>query len=241
MCEFLEKKSKEFQTLLKPVGSISLDGLRQKSGTGYLPQDLSVRLSRWGKEGKKVCLYATTNYFQNNCYSSYEPPPSDIRLYETQLTLISELSSYSGVGLILKLSPNPTYRRPPWVDYFKDDSLVIIDNECKFSELLGYADLVVLDWPSTTLLQAIATDKPVFVVMKHLWLFPRARRMLERRVVCADEPGELLSSLKEYLGNGIYPADINDNAFLKAYGTYHDDGHTGERAVAVVLQAVGIK
>ncbi|GAG34370.1 unnamed protein product [marine sediment metagenome] len=62
--------------------------------------------------------------------------------------------------------------------------------------------------------------------------------MLERRAVCADEPGELVSSLGKYLDTGIYLADVNDNAFLRAYGTHLDDGRSSERAVEEVLKAI---
>ena len=239
VCQFLDKKAKKYQAAVKPVGSISLDMLRSERKKNSSEQNLPHQLSPMKRAGKKICLYATSNYFQNNCYASYEPPPSDNLFYQTQLTLIKELLARPELCLILKLYPSPAYRKPPWLSYFqKDNSLSVVSNEYTFTDLLDYSDLIVIDWPSTTLLQAIATTKPVFVVMKHLSLFPEARQMLERRAICTDEPLGLLESLKKYLTTGIYPADISDNTFLKTYGTHLDDGRSSERAVEEVLKAI---
>jgi len=240
-CQYLDKKAKKYQTTLKPVGSVSLDTLRRMQKTTH-SSNLLQRLSKVKKDGKKICLYATCNYFQNTWSADTEPPPSDLLLYQTQWALVSELVTYSDLYLIFKLHPNPFYRQPPFVGYFqRNNSLLVVSNEYTFTDLLSYSDLIVLDYPTTVLVQAIAANKPVFVVMKHLHLFTEAWLMLQRRAVCADEPLELIEALKKYLATGIYPADLNDNSFLKAYGTFLDDGHSSERAVNELLKTISRK
>jgi len=239
VCESLGERAAKYQAVVEPVGSISLDMLRNKGKKTSPDHNLSQQLSLAKRAGKQVCLYATTDYLQNNWYASYDPPPSDNLLYQTQMVLVRELLTFPELYLILKLHPTPLHRKPPWLSYCQEkSSLFVVSNEYTFTDLLDYSALIIIDWPSTTLLQAIATNKPVFVVMKHLSLFPEARRMLARRAVCADEPHEIIESLKKYLSTGIYPADIEDNAFLKAYGTHLDDGHSYERAVAEVCKAI---
>ena len=65
--------------------------------------------------------------------------------------------------------------------------------------------------------------------------------MLARRAVCVDEPQELIERIKGYLGTEIYPADVNDNAFLKAYGNYLDDGRSAERVTEEVIKAIEVE
>lgn len=239
VCQSLGEKAEKYQVMLKPVGSILLDRLRSEHKKNLPDHALLQQVTLMKRAGRKICLYVTTNYFQNNWYAGYEPPPSDNLSYQTQLTLMRGLLACPELYLISKLASSLAYRKPPWVGYFQENSsLLIVSSECTFTDLLDYADLIVIDWPSTTLLQAIATDRPVFVVLRHLRLFPEARQMLERRAVCADEPGELVSSLGKYLDAGVYLADVNDNAFLRAYGTHLDDGRSSERAVEEVLKAI---
>jgi hypothetical protein len=78
----------------------------------------------------------------------------------------------------------------------------------------------------------------MFVLMNIIVYPERAREMLERRAVCADDAGDLMVKLDQYLRKGIYGADVMDNEFLKAYGIYLDDGRSAERAVAEVLKTV---
>jgi len=234
VCKFLQEKANYYHTQLLTTGSSSLDKLKRKK---FIKRHSP--LSRWVSDMKKkrqtICLYATTNYFQNNWYAGYDPPPSDIKFYRTQFTLFNGLLNIKDLSLVYKLHPNPIYLKPPFLSNFKSDSLIVIHNEYGFSDLLQYADLIVLDWPSTTLLQSLTTDKPVFVVMKHLKYFTEARTLLERRAICSDEPEQLLSNISCFLRNNIYPADVNDNAFLKMYGTFLDDGNSHNRAAAVIL------
>ncbi|MFH1429683.1 MAG: hypothetical protein ABIH39_08070, partial [Candidatus Margulisiibacteriota bacterium] len=57
-------------------------------------------------------------------------------------------------------------------------------DECSFTDLLPLADVVVIDLPSTVLLQALTTSKPVFVYTGHLHIDDRAQKLLSRRASC---------------------------------------------------------
>jgi len=221
-------------TQLVPVGSASLDVLAQR--LRLTNNNRSIRL----EPGKKVVLYVVPAFAQNTPYISL-PPFSDNHCWHTQQAILDVLARYKGYQVVVKLPSNPIGKSDLLSLYAREklyENCQSITDECSFKDLLPLADVVVIDFPMTTLLESLTTNKPVFVVMKHLCLFPEACRMLSRRAVCADEPLELVESLKKYLTTGIYPADINDNTFLKSYGTHLDDGYSSERAVEEVLRVI---
>jgi len=221
-------------TQLVPVGSASLDVLAQR--LRLTNNNRFIRL----EPGKKVVLYVVPSFAQNTPYISL-PPFSDNHCWHTQQVILDVLARYKGYQIVVKLPSNPIGKSGLLSLYAREklyENCQFITDECSFKDLLPLADVVVIDFPMTTLLESLTTNKPVFVVMKHLCLFPEACRMLSRRAVCADEPLELVESLKKYLTTGIYPADINDNTFLKSYGTHLDDGYSSERAVEEVLRVI---
>lgn len=230
------KKAEMFGTTLKSVGSCSLDLLKSNYKKTHQNKKLLQWVLREKKTKQKICLYCTTNYFENNWYSGYDPPPSDTLFYRTQMSIVNGLLKCPNLVMLLKLHPNTTYRQPPWVQCLHGNgSVFIISNEATFMQLLQYADLIVLDWPSTTLLQSLTTNKPVFVVIKHLYFLTEARETLSRRAVCADEPEGLLKIICKFLETNVYSANISDNTFLKSYGTCLDDGNSCKRAFKEVL------
>ena len=211
------KKEYNFQPI--PVGSPSLDKLGSAKGilNGHI-------------------LYTTTNYYQNNLYFGIYPPPSDTRLYSIQKKMLNYLEKIKNEKVIFKLHPSLSYRTPPIK--LNSSNIKIIRNEKGFTELLRESKTVILDWPSTTLLQSAVTDKPIFVLTNLIKLKAEASELLKKRVVCAETPEELIKKLDNYLKTGNYPADVNNREFIKEYGTYLDDGKSAERAVNKVLEII---
>jgi hypothetical protein len=83
-------------------------------------------------------------------------------------------------------------------------------------------------------LEALLTVKPIvlYADQRYVALRPEARDLLRRRVLLAETPGEFLASLDGFLRQGQFDAvEPADRAFLRAYGTYVDDGGSAERAV----------
>jgi len=102
-------------------------------------------------------------------------------------------------------------------------------------------DIVIIESPTTTLLQAIATGLPVFVLTSIITP-PRADLpLLMKRAVCAENAEELMDKLEEYLKTGHYPADINSREYLKLHGTHLDDGEGHLRALKVLNDVMDIK
>jgi hypothetical protein len=88
-----------------------------------------------------------------------------------------------------------------------------------FAHHLASADIVVIDSPETTLLQAVLARKPIVFYFKGGYqLEPDAKTMLERRVYWANSLNEVESALRRIADD--YPAALrekNDNSFQNSY------------------------
>lgn len=201
-----------YKTTLVPVGSATLDRLQVK----YAKERNKL-------EAKKTILYITNSYWQNNLYVSFFPVFSDNLFWRTQKAIVDTIGKYNEYSKIIKIHPSSLYTDPDFnsciiksgFKYFQ-----IIKNEKSSFELLSKADIIVIDLPSTTLLQALTTTKPVFVYMGHIHFDKKAFQMLENRAVCSERIEDLMLKLDDYLKNGSYRKDVTNQDFLKMFGTY---------------------
>jgi hypothetical protein len=139
-------------------------------------------------------------------------------------------------SLTLKLYPNADAldEDPPWAASLKGIERINIIRNPQFARLLQSHDAVLIDSPTTTLLQAIATRLPVFVLTSVISP-PRAHLpLLMQRAVCADNAETLINRLELYLQTGDYTADRDDREYMKLYGTHLDDGKSSQRALAIL-------
>lgn len=208
------------------LGSASFDEIGQYAAqNGHGPQVLA---------GRARLLYATTAYYCNHWYFGFPPPWSDCLFYRDQLRIVAALSKLvdnSAAAAAVKLHPNPHYPEPPWTAPLRDSKkLKVIKSEKSFMDLVSESSAVILDCPSTTLLQALAARKPVFVLTRHWELSEPAQTTLAERAVCRRDADELMTLLGGFVTNGLYPADLRSSSYLKQFGTHFDDGKSAARA-----------
>ena len=96
----------------------------------------------------------------------------------------------------------------------------------------------MVDVPTTTLLQAIATKLPVFVLNSVVSAPLKDLHILSNRAVCASSAAGLMNKLEEYLRTGQYEADVNSREYLRRYGTHLDDGKSDIRAADFIKAAL---
>jgi len=140
------------------------------------------------------------------------------------------------LSLTLKLYPNADVldEDPPWASSLKGIDLINLIRNPPFIQLLDSHDAVLTDSPTTTLLQAIATRHPVFVLTSVISLPMVHLPLMRQRAVCADNAETLMKSLELYLQTGNYPADCGNREYIKLYGTHLDDGKSSQRALAIL-------
>ncbi len=227
------REAKRFGTRLVPMGSPSLETLYRMSRPNKAKKFVKLTL------GKKVVLYVTTNFLQNALYISFPPPYSDNNIWRTQRAILGVLAKHEDYTMIVKIHPNPICRDPPMRLYSKEnkfENCQFVKDECAFTDLLPIADLLVIDAPSTILLQSLTTSKPIFVYTGHLHLDAQAQKMLEQRAFCYRNLKSFVDALDGYLSKGKINkrVNLNDEKFLNAYGTSSQEKGSGLRAVKML-------
>lgn len=99
------------------------------------------------------------------------------------------------------------------------------------AEFLGKADLLLIDYPSTSLLKMLCTRKPMIVYFhpEYLRFSPEALELLGRRAqVCRTEE-ELETKLREWYARPSWPEIADpDDSFLMAFGIRGETTDTHE-------------
>lgn len=212
----------------KVIGSASLDTL--------ISSPPKSSLDSLGINNKKpVIVYATSMYYLSNAYSIAYFQYSDNLLYRAQRTIIGGLADVYG-SKIIKLHPNSFYSTPALQEYcnsFKDKNVMTVRHQASASSLFSAADIIIIDMPTTTLLQAVTTKKPIFCLTSLLHISQKARELLAKRAVVSETPEELMEAVKKYITSGGYEADVNNTEFLESFGTL-PNGKSAERAVEAV-------
>ena len=188
---------------------------------------------------RKTILYVTTDYYHNRWYNGFYPPFSDRYLFKDQLTIMESLKQMIHVyhaKVTVKL-PRASYFDLQFINDFSSLFRIVIARP-SFTELMCGNHIIIIDSPTTTVLQAVATKKPIFVLMRHIGYPDSARKILEKRAVCVDNSQQLINAIKCYIEQKTYPADVNNDEFLKAYGTYLNDGASDKRVVGKVLEMI---
>lgn len=213
--------AKSYGTSLVSVGSATLDKLQER-----IPKENSEL------KGRKTVLYITNSYWQNSLYASFFPVFSDNLFWRTQKAIVAILRKYDKYSIIMKLHPSLLYMDPDIQSFTMDRGIKnfhIVKNEKSTVELLSHADIVVIDLPSTTLLQALTTTKPIFIYMGHMLFDKKAYQLLEKRAVCSEKIEDFIFELDDYLKNVSFRKDVDNQDFLKMFGTC--EGSAAQRAV----------
>ena len=219
--EEIEKEFPETTCKVIPVGSVFLNN----------------EFKRSNDRKTNNILYLTTNYFHNSLYVGYAHKFQNITFWETQKEIIKILGSCS-CDTVLKLHPGDS-QYSHFSDYVKENqfnNITLIKNEPSFPTLLHNSDIVIIDFPSTTLLQAIAAKKTVFVLLKHLTLTDKAQPLLKKRAYCSENLGEFLEMIHKYLNNESLEQtpDVNNTEFLEEYGIARKEGDISKRVIKIL-------
>lgn len=216
--------AKKYGTKLIAVGSTSLESI--DNSKVITKNDTKLNNS------KKI-LYVTSAYAQNDSNISIFPPPSDIIFWQTQKSIVDVLGRHNDYEVTIKLHPSDNYDVPSLQPYSVDcgyNHFSFIRREESFIDLLQKADIVIIDFPFTTLLQALTTKKPVFAYTGLVHYNATAQRSLSKRAICNRDLHEFLCVLDKYLTENIYDADLNDTEFLEKFGITSKEGTAKKRA-----------
>lgn len=226
--KYLEQPAKVVGTKLVTIGSISLEKIKDNQFESK-------------PSSKKVILYITSVILQNYLRINTYPPFEDNHFWNTQKTIINILGKYKDCNIIVKQHPSNTTKDTPIRSYVEDkgyNNFTFIKQERSVVELLSNVDVIVIDYPFTTLLQALTTSKPVFVYLGHIHYDEDACSLLGKRAIYSKDLISFNNKLDEYLTNKIYEADVYNRDFLISYGIASLEGSSGIRATIALKQII---
>jgi len=223
--ELYEKDARQkFSCELRATGSYELETLFLDDTTHDIEFDV---------------LYATTNYYLNNLYIGglSDTTFQDNEFWRTQKRILDLLAG-SGKKVAFKLHPGQ-YQERHLREYVVREgpaNITVFKDERTFQDLALHAGAVVLDCPSTTLLEAIAGKKPVFTLTRHAKLTESAMSALVKRAYCTSDLDEFNEMLDKYLRRdpSSFHPDLANVEFLERYGIFKADGKVGERVLHIL-------
>jgi hypothetical protein len=218
------------QRPLFPVGSIELESIwRTRANTPSPDYD--------------VC-YVTTYSVNDNRYmeTSHHPPIALSRLERSILRLVADHPQRSALAKTVQLYEHVRFINEV-VRCLAATNITVVANGM-FSDMVWQGRLIVIESPSTTLLQACATSLPILCLVNLDWVQVDAHwlELLKRRAMVATSVDEFLERLDDVLA-GWPPPKTNsvDDSFLLEYGIHRADGRSAERAAAALARVLNEK
>ncbi|MBI4284059.1 MAG: hypothetical protein HY663_06280 [Chloroflexi bacterium] len=213
------------------IGSSALDAIARTKESIANPLPGEVRKPR------KV-VYVPASLMGDQRYHSYHMCP-DIWYWHHLRELVTIFGHFPEIQFTIKLYPKE-FTKNPIDDWLRRNPLpnVTIVRDVPFIKFLPDADLFIMDSPTTTLVQAVTTDKKIILYVDRTFFRfePHALELVKKRVVFSENKGQFLKDIARVLGEDDWslPEPVNDE-FLRSYGTYLNDGRSVERAVRALL------
>lgn len=219
------------------VGSIELDALRGRLAD---PGARSRILAGFDLPvGATVVLYALTNLDGNQRYLSWRQF-SDVAYFRIQRRVVDLLAEFPTVHILLKLHPNPDCPVSAIVEYVRDRGYprFHVQGQGAFADLLPAASAVVLDFPSSTLVQAALTNLPIFLYYDYAPLDAEAVAAFKDAIHFFAGWNQFATALRRFLAAPHDWPKAAGTEFRRLYATHLDDGRSVERTTAF-LAALG--
>jgi hypothetical protein len=101
------------------------------------------------------------------------------------------------------------------------------------------ADLIIIDSPSTVLLQAVTTDRKILLLNRAFPMTEMGLTSLKKRVVYSEDLDSFLQVLKDTLQHRDFNNDpFKDDSFLRLFGSHLHDGQSLQRSAEAVRRVV---
>jgi len=181
-------------------------------------------------------LYVTTAFYYNNLYVNCYPVP-DNTVWSHQKMILNALANTS-IPVDFKLFPDPsgTHFIEDYCRTHNLENISIIRTGTTFLELLDTARIVVCDYPSTPIIEAIAAHKTIFILLDSPHLRDEALDLLKKRVYWSEDIITFVEMITDFLDEKPMKQhpDINNTEYLERFGVHKLDGKVAERALAII-------
>ncbi len=167
----------------------------------------------WKKNNSRNILYATGKWHKN-AIPFLNVLDSDIRLVRAHLKILEYLNNIENWNTVFKVNNTKGLNEIPYKYNFKN---IKFESKTPFINLLKNAELVILDTPSTTLIEACSTSIPIFVLSGRNVYSKEFLEKVGRRVIWCESLDELISKLNNYLNERQYDSNLFDESFARSF------------------------
>ena len=222
------------------VGSARLDSIRGLKGQHATEKRNPVS----AKNARPLILYIPTvlcMLTQNLCGDSTEP----ISYLHLQQNIIQSFKKYRNFRLMYKSFLGTqccgNYRCrganviPKLIQKTIPDA-IIVENR-KLTEVMWDVDGIIVDLPSTALLEVLLTDKPIvaYVDKAAIQMLESAKTLLRKRASLSETAEEFVAEVEKFLaGNELEDICNTNDEFLLAYGTHSNNGQPVSRIASTI-------
>jgi len=205
--------------------------------TETAPERALIRAELGFGEAEVLVLYLPVA-FDRGAWLANRAAPNESDHLLHQRRILSALASVPGITPVLKTAPtSPGGIVNEWLFAAAPHARVVSGHP--YSELVHLADAVVVDFPSTTLVQALRGSARIFIADHRAMIWTTGvREHLTRYGVVFAEPGKLTERLAGELAGGLlegphtYPKEAIEPLLASGPGT------AAERAVDAILHIV---
>ena len=118
---------------------------------------------------------------------------------------------------------------------------IIVENR-KLTEVMWDVDGIIVDLPSTALLEVLLTDKPIlaYVDKAAIQMLESAKQLLRKRAILPETAEEFVAEVEKFLaGNELEDICYTNDEFLLAYGTHSNNGQPVSRIASTISKILG--
>lgn len=203
----------------------------------YLTEQILER-RKIRKTIKKICYVPV--YF-SNYVASYpnEQPSLDSKWYLTTTNFLSTLKPYlDRYQIVYKIAPiafqRPAYLgKTPMLDWVKENLPTVRIENRPLKSVIHKFDLFIIDWPSTSLVESVASGAEVLVYNGNPYhvITDSALKLLKKRAVVGSNEEDFMDKIRSVLDKGVVVSDIQDTSFLEKYGVHLNDNNSLTRMI----------
>jgi hypothetical protein len=162
-------------------------------------------------ESDRVALFVPTNYSRNHWYGGWRLPTDGV-YYREQTEVLGALLGLEGLRVVIKEHPASQHSAlERWAEREAAPGRVQVVRTPPFARLVHLADAVVIDAPSTTLVEALLGSAKIVVVDNPVFHWePGVREHLVRHGVAVCGPADVARHVAEARGPYDYPAEARE-------------------------------
>ncbi len=218
-------------------GKAVTESLSQRIGKRYLTNIESVGTIQkniyWRGKGSKIITYCTGKWLLTiNGFNAFQDP--DKRLYKIQKSIMNYLNKLDDWHVLVKGNNTGELNEIP---YQKDYRNINFHFNTNFINLLGKSEIVILDTPATTLVEACSTEIPIFFIEGRNLYTETFKKNIKKRVTWCEDETALLQKLQLYIDTNVYEGNVKDKSYKNLF-VYNNHSKKPKDSVSEYLKKI---